>query len=312
MPRRLRSPPFPSSTCATADRCADAIEGRDTRARACATSAWPGCRAARARCCRSMDARDAPLAHALALALRGGGRGDRDGARLSGHLVSQRLLPVGLHRARARGRRRALARAHARLAVPGARPPPRSGAHAAALPAISTTSRWPGYVGRPDRLGARPFRRRHQPGAAEAAHAASVAAALRHRAECARALGGIRFIPPDHLLRQVFETCRDFRRGAAAPGNDADRAPGDLYAGRLRARRALRDRAHRGRLCEPRRRHGRGQRLAARRGRRGRRACAPTSCSRAATRRPPTTAAQRREQLAAWPGAICARAVSTG
>ena len=47
--------------------------------------------------------------------------------------------------------------------------------------------------------------------------------------------------------------------GAPAPRGDAGRPPGDLYAGRLPARRALRDRANRAGLREPRGRYRRGQ-----------------------------------------------------
>ena len=86
----------------------------------------------------------------------------------------------------------------------------------------------------------------------------------------------IRFIPPDHLLRNVFETCASYGEAKHRLETTPIARPVIYYAGRLRSRRALRDRAHRGRLLDQDRRHLRGQRLAARARRRGRRARAPT------------------------------------
>ena len=54
-----------------------------------------------------------------------------------------------------------------------------------------------------------------------------------------------------------------FRRGQASARDRTDRASGDLHAHRLRARRALRDRAHRTSVCHARPRDIGGQRLAA-------------------------------------------------
>ena len=75
----------------------------------------------------------------------------------------------------------------------------------------------------------------------------------------------IRFIPPDHLLREVFETCSTFAEARSAAGNRADRAPRYLYPCRMQGRRALCHRADRAEQQQPRRRHRRGQRLVARR-----------------------------------------------
>ena len=46
----------------------------------------------------------------------------------------------------------------------------------------------------------------------------------------------IRFCPPDHLLREVFEICRDFGEARRPARDRADRASGDLHAHRVRAR----------------------------------------------------------------------------
>ena len=56
----------------------------------------------------------------------------------------------------------------------------------------------------------------------------------------------IRFCPPDHLVARGIRDLPRFRRGQAPARDRADRAAGDLHAHRMRARRALRDRAHRG------------------------------------------------------------------
>ena len=101
-----------------------------------------------------------------------------------------------------------MAGAHAGLAVPGARAPSRSGANARASGGVLQC-----HVARLCRSidgdCAGPVRRRDQPGAALAAEQSALAASLRSRdqraADLARAI-----CPPDHLLREVFETCRDF------------------------------------------------------------------------------------------------------
>ena len=101
-----------------------------------------------------------------------------------------------------------------------------------------------------DRGGARPLRGGDQPGAAVAPYAQALAAALGHRAERAATRGASVACPPDHLLREVFETCRDF-----------DEAKRRLETFRSRGRpssrwsaangRTLRHRAHRGTALRP-------------------------------------------------------------
>ena len=119
---------------------------------------------------------------------------------------------------------------------------------------------WPGYVGvltalAPGRFGAAinqgPMRRRSHGRLAAALRscAPTLSATLRH----------VRAIPPDQLLRRVFEEARDYRRSPAHARNDAGGAAGDLHARRLPRGRALRHRAHRGRLQHPHRRSRRGE-----------------------------------------------------
>src|SRR6202022_2176084 len=123
-----------------------------------------------------------------ALSFPGGDRRNRGGARLSGRLAAQRLLPMGLHLARARGRRRALARTHAGLAIPRARPPcgccPRKGARGRILQHHLAWLCW-----RADRDGTVPVRRLHQPGADVAPYPASLAARLRPCSQCPSYMG---------------------------------------------------------------------------------------------------------------------------
>ena len=136
-------------------------------------------------------------------------------ARLSRHLVPQRLVSMVLHGAGARRGRRALARAHARLAVSRARPLRRAGPHAGAGGRIHQRH-LAGLCRRADRAGAGPLRRRHQPGADAPAQprpsvrlydlAANAWATLRHP----------RAIPPDQLLRHVFEQARDYDEAQGA------------------------------------------------------------------------------------------------
>ncbi len=52
----------------------------------------------------------------------------------------------------------------------------------------------------------------------------------------ARRTWRIRSIPPDHLLREVFETCRSYGEARQRLEVNAGCAPGDLYARRLRSR----------------------------------------------------------------------------
>ena len=73
---------------------------------------------------------------------------------------------------------------------------------------------WPGYVGRLDGLRARPFRGLHQPGAVVAADAASLAAALRHRAQCA----GDRAHPLHPARPSAARGVRDLRAASARRG----------------------------------------------------------------------------------------------
>ncbi len=88
---------------------------------------------------------------------------------------------------------------------------------------------------RADRVGARPICRRHQSGAAAAPDAPSVAAALRHGAQCGAYLAHS-FHPAGPSAAQRVRDLRELWRGQASAGNDADRAAGDLFAGRLRSR----------------------------------------------------------------------------
>ena len=151
---------------------------------------------------------DAPLASALVFALHRRTRSDRRHAPLSRHMVSQRHVSVGLQHGRPRRGRRALARPHARLAVPWARPPRRDRAHARRGRRIRQRhlARLCGHADRlaPGRFAAAInqaplWRRTRKPW-------------LRPYDLAANALRTwpIRFRPPDHLLREVFETCRDF------------------------------------------------------------------------------------------------------
>src|SRR5207249_5101765 len=101
-----------------------------------------------------------------------------------------------------------------------------------------------------------------EPGADAAAHAATVAAPARHRDQRAPHLAH----PRDPARPSAAPSVRDLHklsRGETAAGDDASRAPGDLYAGRLRRRRALRHRAHGAWLQYTRGRHLGGERLAA-------------------------------------------------
>ena len=148
------------------------------------------------------------LAPAVAFALCGGGPSYCRPARLFRYLVSQRLLSVGLHCARLRTRRRALACADARLAIPRARQSLGSGAHAGPAGDFDNVT-WPGYVGTltasaPGRFAAcinqaPMWRRTRRPWLRPYDIALN-----------ARQTWGIRSIPPDHLLREVFETCKTF------------------------------------------------------------------------------------------------------
>ncbi len=133
---------------------------------------------------RDADARchHAALADAFAVAVCRRDRRDLVHAWFLRNLVSQRLLPVGLHRPRAR-RRCAVARAHARLAVPRARAPCRG------CPNGGTGRRvlqrhLAGFRGRSDRHGAGAVRGLDQPGADVAANAKAVDAAAGHDGEC--------------------------------------------------------------------------------------------------------------------------------
>jgi len=62
----------------------------------------------------------------------------------------------------------------------------------------------------------------------------------------ARRTWSLQHIPPDQLLRQVFEQCDSFAEAKAARANRPGGAPGDLHPRRVPPRRALRRRAHRG------------------------------------------------------------------
>ena len=120
-----------------------------------------------------------------------------------------------------------------------------------------------GLCRRAHRDGARPLCRLHQPGADVAAHAASLAAAVRFRGERAEDLAAHRSHAAGSAAAPGFRDVRGLFRGAAHAGNDAGGAAGDFYADRLRRQRALRDRAHRDRFRHPRGRHLRRQRLGA-------------------------------------------------
>ncbi len=128
----------------------------------------------------------------------------------SGDVVSQRLLPMGLYRNGAGRGGGAVAGADARLAIPGPRPPCREIAHKWGEAGDFYNVTWPGYVGTltgmaPGRLPPlstrrRCWRRTRHPWLRPVDIAANAHA--RH--------WRIRHIPPDQLLRQVFETCSDF------------------------------------------------------------------------------------------------------
>ena len=152
---------------------------------------------------------------------------------------------------------RAVAGAHARLAVPGARPPCRDRPHGGPAGEFYSVT-WPGFVGVLTAMAPGRFCGRDQPGAAVAAHAASVAAALRHRGQRDRDLVAAAHSAGSAAAPGVRDL-RDFAQARARLETDADRAAGDLHARRLRAGRALRDRAHRGRLLHPHREHRRGE-----------------------------------------------------
>ena len=108
------------------------------------------------------------------------------GARFLRHLVPQRLLPMGLHvRWRATTTRRGwCARSTGRF--PASAAMSRSPAWRAGRRVLQRDLA--GLCRRADRHGAGPLRGVDQPGAAVAAHAASVAAAARHAGERARDL----------------------------------------------------------------------------------------------------------------------------
>ena len=108
----------------------------------------------------------------------------------------------------------------------------------------------------------------------------------------AHTLFRVRTIPPDQLLRQVFETARDFAEARQMLETDADRAAGDLHAGRLPAGRALRDRAHRGRASTRATTNSAPPTTGCKVLRNGRAASVRARCSEAASRRPPTPAAR--------------------
>ena len=177
--------PFRSWMSAMAARCAMPARARCGRGR-CATIASPGFPPSPGRWCRCstrlarrwLTRSQSPYVEEIA--------GDRRGARLSRHLVPQRLLSMELHRAGARGGRRALAGAHARLAVSRARPPCRDRAHARAGRRV-LQRHLAGLCRRADRDGAGPLCRGDQPGAAAGgATTQPLAAALRHRRQCDR------------------------------------------------------------------------------------------------------------------------------
>ena len=88
-------------------------------------------------------------------------------------------------------------------------------------------------------------------------------AAVDHRRQCgADAMSACAHIPPDQLLRQVFETLRDYDEARTVLETHADRAAGDLHAGRLPAgERCVIERTE-DRLQHAHRRSRRGQRLA--------------------------------------------------
>ena len=176
---------------------------------------------------------DAVLARALRLALCGGDRRHREGARSFRHLVSQRLLSMGMHGGGPRRGRHAVARPHARLAVSRPRPACRDRAHARARRRLRY-GHLAGLRGRAHRQRARPLRGLHQSGAAAAAHPASLAAALRHRAQCAfdRAAA---LHPARSSAARGARDLRQLRAGAPAPRDHAGRPAGDLYAGGLRS-----------------------------------------------------------------------------
>ena len=114
----------------------------------------------------------------------------------------------------------------------------------------------------------------------------------------------VRHIPPDQLLRQVFETCRDYGEARTVLERMPIARP-VIYtlAGCHPGERCVIERTETGAQVY-RGRHRRRQRLASRSSRCGKAASAARSCSRGPTKRPRERSRARREALADWPGAF--------
>ena len=132
------------------------------------------------------------------------------------HLAAQCLVSVGLHRPRRRAGWRAVAFAHAGLAVQRSRPPHRRGAHARRRRRRFLQRDLAGLCRRADRDGAGPLCRQHQPGADVAPHAASLAASVRFRGERAEGLAAHRSHAAGPIAAPDFRDLRGLspRRGA--------------------------------------------------------------------------------------------------
>ena len=226
------------------------------------------------------------------------------GARLPRRLVSQRLLSMGPARRWPRGGRRTVAGPHAGLALSGL------GRHVEIARMRGRGRRvlqrhLAGLCWRAHCDGARPFRRRGQSGAAKRRRphpwlrglSTSPPTRCRPTSACAH-------IPPDQLLRQVFETCRDYGEARTVLETHADRASGDLHAGRLPSRRALRHRAHRNGFADPRRRSPAPPTIGLHASRCGKAASAAAELFTRSYEEAAERSRARREALADWQGAF--------
>ena len=117
----------------------------------------------------------------------------------------------------------------------------------------------------------------------------------------ALATGRIRFVPPDHLLREVLETCGSFAQARHRLETTPVARP-VIYtlAGCRSGERCVIERTEQG--FESREEDTGAPMIGCGAGRHGRRACRARPCSRAATRRRPSATCKRKQQLAAWAG----------
>ena len=161
-------------------------------------------------------------------------RAHRRRARLFRRLALERLDAMGMHVAGLRARRRAVARAHARLAVRGSRTAHRACAHERGGRRFRQRD-LARLCRRAHGDGAATLCRLYQSGADVAADAPSVAAAMRLRRQCRDCLGRRRPHAAGSIAASSFRGLRRLSRGPADAGDDAAVAVGDLHAGRLRS-----------------------------------------------------------------------------